>query len=119
MNSSNDSWEYVPQGLIDIIRAEGNEKCVDCGVDSPEWASLGFSILICLECAGQHRALGVHISLVRSLLMDTWDEKLVLKLAAGGNKRFKEYLTYMTLLKGVDLHSAPARYTTPQVLYYR
>lgn len=119
MNTTTDTWEYIPPEIVQIIKTEGNEKCVDCGADSPDWASLGFSILICLECAGQHRALGVHISLVRSLTMDTWNAASLQKLAAGGNKRFLEYLNYLNLTKNVDLSSTPARYTSPHVLYYR
>lgn len=117
--NTNENWEYIPDEILQILKTEGNEKCVDCNADSPDWASLGFSILICLECAGQHRALGVHISLVRSLTMDTWNQVSIQKLAAGGNKRFQEYLTYIHLSKGVDLSSTPARYTSPHVLYYR
>lgn len=32
---------------------------------------------MCLECSGRHRALGVHISFVRSVTMDSWSEKQV------------------------------------------
>mmetsp|Transcript_22157 Transcript_22157/g.32249 ORF Transcript_22157/g.32249 Transcript_22157/m.32249 type:complete len:226 (-) Transcript_22157:93-770(-) len=114
-----DSWEHIPEEIMEIVEAEGNDRCVDCGALRPDWASLGYCVLVCLECAGQHRALGVHISPVRSLTMDTWSDKNIQKLAAGGNKRFKEYLNYLTLLKGVDVNAVPARYTLPQVLYYR
>jgi hypothetical protein len=114
-----DSWEYIPEEILQITQAEGNDKCVDCGAAKPDWASIGFAVLICLECAGQHRALGVHISLVRSLSMDTWTANYITKMMSGGNKRFKEYLNYLTLLKGIDLSAIPDRYTAPQILYYR
>jgi hypothetical protein len=32
---------------------------------------------MCLDCSGRHRALGVHISFVRSVSMDSWSEKQV------------------------------------------
>jgi hypothetical protein len=119
MASINFTVDDVPELLGQIIHHEGNNKCVDCGAMNPDWASLGYSLLICLECAGQHRALGVHISPVKSLTMDIWDEKSINKLLIGGNKKFQEYLAYLTMVKGVELPSPPSRYTSPRVLYYR
>lgn len=48
----------------------GNDKCAECGVSEPNWASLNLGILICIECSGIHRNLGVHISKVHKLLFD-------------------------------------------------
>ena len=61
----------------------------------------------------------MHISPVRSITMDSWNDKSVSKLACGGNKRFREYITHLASSKGVDLHSSPAKYTAPHILYYR
>jgi hypothetical protein len=32
---------------------------------------------MCLECSGRHRGLGVHISFVRSVTMDSWTDKQI------------------------------------------
>ncbi|ELP86489.1 gcn4-complementing protein, putative [Entamoeba invadens IP1] len=48
----------------------GNEKCAECGKADPEWVSLTLGVLICLECCGAHRSLGVRVSRVKSLMMD-------------------------------------------------
>lgn len=42
----------------------GNDKCAECSAPEPEWASLNLGILLCIECSGVHRNLGVHISKV-------------------------------------------------------
>ena len=52
----------------------GNDTCADCGHPSADWASLNLGIVICIQCSGVHRNLGTHVSKVRSLRLDTWNE---------------------------------------------
>lgn len=46
----------------------GNDQCAECSASGPDWASLNLGILICIECSGIHRNLGVHISKVYFIL---------------------------------------------------
>jgi len=38
----------------------------------PDWASLNFGALVCIECSGVHRNLSGRLSRVRSLELDEW-----------------------------------------------
>ncbi|PWZ27837.1 ADP-ribosylation factor GTPase-activating protein AGD3 [Zea mays] len=52
-----------PEKPIDLLRkVDGNNMCADCGASEPDWASLNLGALLCIECSGVHRNLGVHIS---------------------------------------------------------
>lgn len=54
-----------PDKPIDLLRkVAGNNCCADCGASEPDWASLNLGILLCIECSGVHRNMGVHISKV-------------------------------------------------------
>lgn len=47
-----------------LRKVHGNDICADCGSPDPDWASLNLGLLVCIECSGVHRNLGVHISKV-------------------------------------------------------
>ncbi|XP_058266222.1 arf-GAP with coiled-coil, ANK repeat and PH domain-containing protein 3 isoform X2 [Hemibagrus wyckioides] len=63
----------------------GNDMCCDCGQADPRWASINLGILLCIECSGIHRSLGVHCSKVRSLTLDSWEPELLKLMCELGN----------------------------------
>uniref|UniRef100_A0A8C5E8K3 Arf-GAP with coiled-coil, ANK repeat and PH domain-containing protein n=1 Tax=Gouania willdenowi TaxID=441366 RepID=A0A8C5E8K3_GOUWI len=63
----------------------GNERCCDCGQADPRWASINLGVLLCIECSGIHRSLGVHCSKVRSLTLDSWEPELLKLMCELGN----------------------------------
>lgn len=54
-----------------------NPSCADCGARPADWVSINIGCLLCIECSGIHRSLGVHESKVRSLTLDSWDMGLL------------------------------------------
>lgn len=40
--------------------------------EGPRWASWNLGVFLCIRCAGIHRNLGVHISKVKSVNLDSW-----------------------------------------------
>ncbi|XP_044058930.1 BAR_ACAPs and ArfGap_ACAP domain-containing protein isoform X2 [Siniperca chuatsi] len=68
------------------LRGPGNHLCCDCGEEDPRWASINLGVTMCIECSGIHRSLGVHLSKVRSLTLDSWEaEQLKLLCVLGNN----------------------------------
>ena len=104
-----------PKILSEIIGLPGNGYCVDCGARNPDWASIGFGTLVCLDCAGRHRGWGVHVTLVRSLNLDTWTSLQLNYLLCGGNDLFVEYID--SCLKSDPQPSI--QYAIPEILYYK
>ena len=72
--------------LTVITETPGNDKCADCNnMEGVEWCSLNLGVVLCLECAGVHRGLGVHISQCRSFKLDVMDESILSMFASIGN----------------------------------
>ena len=67
-----------------------NPRCADCEAIHPDWASINLGIMICIACSGIHRSLGVHISKVRSITLDSWTAELLELMLAIGNNRYNE-----------------------------
>lgn len=76
----------VKKALASLLRDPGNATCADCKSQShPRWASWSLGVFICIKCAGVHRSLGTHISKVKSVDLDTWQEEHLRTLVQMGN----------------------------------
>uniref|UniRef100_A0A7S1AQS2 Arf-GAP domain-containing protein n=1 Tax=Noctiluca scintillans TaxID=2966 RepID=A0A7S1AQS2_NOCSC len=84
----------VGSDATEILSQIGNSCCFDCDRDCSlrPWVSLTFGVVLCLNCAGQHRSLGTHVSYVRSLTLDTIKEQERRSLLNRGNQRFSAFL---------------------------
>ncbi|XP_021336993.2 BAR_ACAPs and ArfGap_ACAP domain-containing protein isoform X2 [Danio rerio] len=75
-----------PPALGVALSGRGNQHCCDCGEAEPRWASVNLGITMCIECSGIHRSLGVHLSKVRSLTLDSWEPEQLKLLCVLGNE---------------------------------
>lgn len=63
------------QYIQEIIKA--NPNCADCEQSPADWVSINIGCLLCIDCSGIHRSLGVHVSKIRSLSLDSWEISLL------------------------------------------
>ncbi|KAH8552778.1 hypothetical protein BGW37DRAFT_271523 [Umbelopsis sp. PMI_123] len=68
----------------------GNNYCADCNAADPDWASINLGTLLCIECSGIHRSLGVHVSKVRSVTLDKWETESIEIMLLLGNVKTNE-----------------------------
>eukprot|EP01045_Picozoa_sp_COSAG04_P003094 COSAG04_NODE_121_length_24915_cov_61.932181_16_plen_178_part_00 len=73
-----------------LRKKPGNELCADCGCADPNsvnWASINLGVLLCLDCSGVHRAMGTHVSKIRSANLDTkqWTDVMLSMFDGLGN----------------------------------
>jgi hypothetical protein len=81
-------YHSFPPACLSLLKSvEGNHRCVDCGEHDPQWATVSFGALLCLQCSGQHRSFGVQVSCVRSITMDEWSLQQVIAMLEGGNSQ--------------------------------
>lgn len=117
--NSEDAASFDAQALVfdELIGKDGNDACIDCGKTHIQWASVTNGVWLCTECSGRHRGLGVHLSFVRSLKLDKWNDGQLATMRRGGNLRALAIWTDVGL--DVASTSIQQRYSHPAMVAYR
>lgn len=102
--------------LRDLQQSDQNKECSDCKQKNPQWASVSYGTFFCLDCSGKHRGLGVHISFVRSVNMDSWSPDQLKKMQLGGNKKMNDFFKEYGVKKETDIVT---KYNSRAAEYYR
>ncbi|XP_066589366.1 arfGAP with SH3 domain, ANK repeat and PH domain-containing protein [Prorops nasuta] len=90
----NPSLVELQQAVIRcVMRLPGNDHCCDCSSQNDAtWLSTNFGIIVCIECSGIHRDLGVHISRIQSLTLDNVGTAQLLLARNMTNQTFNEVM---------------------------
>ncbi|XP_069360432.1 arfGAP with SH3 domain, ANK repeat and PH domain-containing protein isoform X4 [Maniola hyperantus] len=93
-NDNGHSLLDLQRAIIRAVRSlPGNQVCADCGsTNDPTWLSTNFGVIVCIECSGSHRELGVHISRIQSLTLDRLSTSQLLLARNMGNQMFNEVM---------------------------
>jgi len=80
--------------LKELLSRPQNKICADCNAHKPTWGSTNLGVFLCTQCAGVHRSLGVHISMMLSTKLDDWNHEQLDVMDMVGNTRGNEKYEY-------------------------
>mmetsp|Transcript_20225 Transcript_20225/g.33526 ORF Transcript_20225/g.33526 Transcript_20225/m.33526 type:complete len:201 (-) Transcript_20225:165-767(-) len=128
---TDEKYHSFPPACLSFLKSvNGNAQCMDCNGADPQWATVTYGALLCLNCSGKHRSLGVQISSVRSITMDSWSHIQVLAMLEGGNLQLRAFFNRHKLNSEAKNESPSVgpitkenvtimRYKTKAALFYR
>lgn len=86
----------IEKDYLQMVRSapdSDNSICIDCGsAELVEWISINTLTCFCINCASCHRNIGSHITRIRSLKMDKFENETELLLKYINNRVVNSYL---------------------------
>jgi len=73
--------------LAELVKIGDNRECAECSSKHPRWTSINLGVYVCIRCSGIHRNIGVHVTKVRSVTLDSWTPELVNFMTNMGNAK--------------------------------
>jgi len=77
--------------LLELVAQPGNNVCADCKRHNPRWASHNLGVFLCVTCASVHRKIGVHVTKVKSLTLDSWNKEQLETMKNWGNVKANQH----------------------------
>ncbi|KAJ7340772.1 Arf GTPase activating protein [Mycena albidolilacea] len=74
-----------------LCAQKANKTHFDCSAHNPTWLSVIFAIYLCLDYA-LHCNMGVHITFIHSMNLDSWSPAQLHTMKVGGNATDFAYL---------------------------
>eukprot|EP00339_Tiarina_fusa_P016089 CAMPEP_0117014756 /NCGR_PEP_ID=MMETSP0472-20121206/11910_1 /TAXON_ID=693140 ORGANISM="Tiarina fusus, Strain LIS" /NCGR_SAMPLE_ID=MMETSP0472 /ASSEMBLY_ACC=CAM_ASM_000603 /LENGTH=222 /DNA_ID=CAMNT_0004718391 /DNA_START=71 /DNA_END=737 /DNA_ORIENTATION=- len=123
---TNDHRQPFPTACRALLQElDGNNRCVDCDRKNPEWAAVSYGALDAYNVA----EITAACSTVRSITMDHWNYREVVKMLEGGNRQLQSFFQRHSLTTEaiaqfpsdtltVD-NIRSMRYKTKAALFYR
>nr|CAB3222743.1 zinc finger protein ArfGAP-11 [Phallusia mammillata] len=84
--------ELTQSVISEVQRMPGNEICCDCSAPNPTWLSTNLGVLLCIECSGIHREMGVHVSRIQSITLDDLGTAELILAHSIGNENFNDIM---------------------------